>query len=305
MIEKPETSEPRGKLRRRRFQFSLRTLLIVVGLLSLPCVYVVHEARIVQERRQFLSEHPLLDLDPWYLFVRHEPETPWLRALLGDRAVAAIGVTASTSAAERARIRALFPEAGVDEPPESVAGIGSLDQITAIHVKNLLESSGIESVIEGSIVYGVFVPKERAEAAKKLLRTDAKERGYWLEFGEKDYQEAVKATPKQIRLPISELLAQPDYAKDKALGRFLRSKELSAELHDYPFVESLAIRRREYLAAKGKTEIGYEVGVVLYAKASDDSKGCEYGYQFFAQGGEVVFQGGSQWGEAPPPQESK
>ena len=36
---------------RRRFQFRLRTLLIVVALLAVPCWYVANEARIVRQRR--------------------------------------------------------------------------------------------------------------------------------------------------------------------------------------------------------------------------------------------------------------
>ena len=89
------------------------------------------------------------------------------------------------------------------------------------------------------------------------------------------------------------MLTQPAYADDKALGRFLRSKELSAKLHDFPFVESLAIREREYLATKDKTEIGYEVEIVLHSAANDDPRGCEFGYQVLAQGQEVDSLGGS------------
>ena len=69
-------------------------------------------------------------------------------------------------------------------------------------------------------------------------------------------------------------MTRPEFKEDKPLGRFLRSKELSAELHDYPYVESLRIREREYLATKDKTEIGYDIEIVLYQKAGDGSKGC-------------------------------
>ncbi len=40
-----------------RFQFSLRTLLIGVALLAVPCVYVAHEAKIVAERKAWLDAH--------------------------------------------------------------------------------------------------------------------------------------------------------------------------------------------------------------------------------------------------------
>jgi len=108
---------------RRWFQFSLRTLLIVVGLLSLPCVYVVHEAMFVQERKQFLLEHPSLNLNPWYTSpYPRKPPLPWLRRLLGDEGVGIIGLHPTTGEAERGRMTILFPEAVIiDDPADDPA----------------------------------------------------------------------------------------------------------------------------------------------------------------------------------------
>lgn len=183
---------------------------------------------------------------------------------------------------------------------KDVATIGSIDRITGTHVTNLLKAKGIECAMGGSIVYGVSVPKQHAEAATRLLREDAKKRGYWIKFGEKDDPKVAEVTPTQIRLPIAQALTRPEFAKDKPLGRFLRSKELSAKLRDYPFVESLQIREREYLASKDKTEIGYEVRITLHAKAGDDSKGCRFGYQVLSQGLYIESQGGSEWSKGSP-----
>ncbi len=55
MDEKPTAAQP--KSRRRWYQFGLRTLLIGVALLSLPCAYVAHEARIVASRRAWVKLH--------------------------------------------------------------------------------------------------------------------------------------------------------------------------------------------------------------------------------------------------------
>ena len=49
MPDKPNTAEP-GKPRRRWFQFRLRTLLIGVAVVALPCTYVAHAANVVRER---------------------------------------------------------------------------------------------------------------------------------------------------------------------------------------------------------------------------------------------------------------
>ncbi len=40
---------------RRRFQFRLRTLMIVVAVVAIPCAYVGWQAKIVRERRALLD----------------------------------------------------------------------------------------------------------------------------------------------------------------------------------------------------------------------------------------------------------
>jgi hypothetical protein len=51
--EPPKADPPKRK--RRRFQFRLRTLMIVVTLLAVPCGYIGWQARIVRERRDLLA----------------------------------------------------------------------------------------------------------------------------------------------------------------------------------------------------------------------------------------------------------
>jgi hypothetical protein len=110
------------KRKRRWFQFSLRTLMIVVTLLAVPLGYVGWQAKIVMERkaeirrgvsgRAFMSE----DMGPpaWMSYLRYR---------LGDNNITVIQVPANTDSDEMNRLRTLFPEADIDArdgPPASL-----------------------------------------------------------------------------------------------------------------------------------------------------------------------------------------
>ncbi len=69
---------------RRRFQFRLRTLLIVVTLLAVPCAYVGWQAKIVRNRRAMLFDNPRFGMLSDFVSVGGEPEVSWLRRYLGD-----------------------------------------------------------------------------------------------------------------------------------------------------------------------------------------------------------------------------
>ena len=96
-------------MRLPRFQFSLRTLLIVVTLLAIPCGYVGWQAKIVRERNEFISRYNCT-LSSWSAFY-HDPAIPWIRRFLGDEAWVAIDLPISTSNNELNRAAELFPEA--------------------------------------------------------------------------------------------------------------------------------------------------------------------------------------------------
>ena len=177
-----------------------------------------------------------------------------------------------------------------------IADVMGCDRITHTHVYNLLAAKESECRIEGSIIYGVSVPKQHAEAAIRLLREDVNKRGYFISFGEKDNPKGIKATPKKIKcLPVAQVLTRPEFAEDRPLGRWLRNPDLSAKLRDYPFVESLEIHEREYLATRDKTEIGYEIEIELRPKAGDDSKGFLVRYYVWTQGRRIERNGGTEW----------
>ena len=83
------------KSRRRWYQFALRTLLIGVALLALPCAWLAREAHVVAERKAWLAQHPeaaVVAVEPsavWWLNPRDPQKSPsTLRRWLGDKAVA-------------------------------------------------------------------------------------------------------------------------------------------------------------------------------------------------------------------------
>ena len=103
----------------RRFQFRLRTLMIVVTLLAVPCAYVGSQAKIVRNRRtmrEWLQSHGAMVMTiavDISTKKRFQPSVSWLREMFGDSGVVSIGVRRPLSSAEEQRLKAAFPEAVV------------------------------------------------------------------------------------------------------------------------------------------------------------------------------------------------
>ncbi len=137
-----------------------------------------------------------------------------------------------------------------------VASISGMDKISEIHINNLLQSHGIKSVIEGSLAYGISVPPARAELASQVLRTNAAKLGYMVWFGSNDVVRA--AEPRQLitRRPVSSALKEPAYGTGTALGRFLRSEDISHLTTKFPYIVALSAHERRYLA----TPYNYSTG---------------------------------------------
>jgi hypothetical protein len=112
MIEPPK---------RRWFQFSLRTLLIVVTLLALPLVYVGRQVGMVKERKALRANNVAFfykAIDMVY-FEREKypvPATiPWIRERLGDEAIQVVRPRPSANAKTIAELKAAFPEAEFEQ----------------------------------------------------------------------------------------------------------------------------------------------------------------------------------------------
>jgi hypothetical protein len=95
----------------RRFQFRLRTLMIVVTLLAVPCAYVGWQAKVVRERLA-IRENPKV-WEPYKLESDWSPEISWIRHLLGDRGCIFLITDDNATGSELERFRAAFPEAKI------------------------------------------------------------------------------------------------------------------------------------------------------------------------------------------------
>ena len=100
---------------RRRFQFRLRTLMIGVTLLAVPCAYVGWQAKIVRHRRDLLKglrdRSIRYELTTNYPQLTDPPRIPLIREWLGDSAVWAIGYRPNSSPPNLDELRIYFPEA--------------------------------------------------------------------------------------------------------------------------------------------------------------------------------------------------
>ena len=109
--------------KRRWYQYSLRTLLIVVTLLAIPSGYVGWQANIVRERQAMLAwikkaggaDFPYV---PWAQLKKYPPPPlPWIREQFGDEWVVWIYYPKSFQPRDLERIRKEFPEAELSESP--------------------------------------------------------------------------------------------------------------------------------------------------------------------------------------------
>jgi hypothetical protein len=127
--------ETEPKRKRRWFQFSLRTLMIVVTLFCAAGGYVIRQKKIVSERRAMryaitkingaTDGHHRTFIDLWNANDA-EHAIPWLRTVLGDQAVQSIGLPVVVPLEFRDHVRAMFLEADVIAIAGSVPGNKSL-----------------------------------------------------------------------------------------------------------------------------------------------------------------------------------
>jgi len=177
---------------------------------------------------------------------------------------------------------------------KAVATISGNDSITQIHVRNLLLSNGITSFVEGSLAYAIEVPGSNAVQAARLLRDDAQGRTYNISFGSNGVVRAPEPKLLLSDVAISSALQRPEYVSETALGRFLRTKEVSDLTAKYPNIVALMVRERPYLATTNKIDTAYEVDIKLSKARGDRAFGYRGGYQVYGGGTNVVRQGANE-----------
>lgn len=178
---------------------------------------------------------------------------------------------------------------------KGIAGASGTDRISQIHITNLLLSHDIQSTMEGSMVYGISVPPSKAEQASRLLRADARKLGYYISFGSNDVVRAAEGKQLIKPAPISSVLTRFEYGSDTALGRFLRSTDISRLTAEYPFLVSLSVHERQYLTTPKTYSTGYDVEIELQKSLGKRAHGYRGRYQVYEGGSQIGFLGSNEW----------
>lgn len=98
-----------------RFQFSMRTLFIVVTLLTIPCAYVGYQNKIVAERKSMQTKIEELGGNTFWIDVVFYPGTlPVIRRWLGDEPICIVMVPESVQPSFVEEIKRVFPEASIE-----------------------------------------------------------------------------------------------------------------------------------------------------------------------------------------------
>jgi hypothetical protein len=96
-----------------RFQFRLRTLLLMVSLIAMPCAYVGWQAKFVRERIAYLRIHHAYKAGD-------VSRLSALRRWLGDIPAEIVWIPATANDSERKLAASLFPEARVETPVDTI-----------------------------------------------------------------------------------------------------------------------------------------------------------------------------------------
>jgi hypothetical protein len=123
MVEYNAAMQTEPNCHRRWFQFSLRSLLIVVTIAAVACAWLAHEARSVQQRmslRQWIEEGGgacvAIDLGSHNAPGSRIEDPSFVRRWLGDQTVRTVFLPRKTSDRDLQRIKTWFPGAGLIPP---------------------------------------------------------------------------------------------------------------------------------------------------------------------------------------------
>jgi hypothetical protein len=182
-----------------------------------------------------------------------------------------------------------------------VGCVDGLDAITHAHVTALLQGKGIDSVLEGSLVYGVSVPENDLVDAIRVLKEDAKKGHYAIlihdgnelfEYGPPKDQEWLV---DKIDEKYATVIRQEKYGESTELGRVLRESLVRSSVPPFAFVVCVKSLKREYLDSSGKMKTGYDVEIELSADLHNAVGGKRISFQVWDGGKKINFIGGNEW----------
>ena len=173
-----------------------------------------------------------------------------------------------------------------------VGAIPSCDQISVVHIENLFAAHGIEAVIWGTVYWVIEVPPAKKAEAIKLLKRDAPRRNYVVLAVAGDIGKKLESSERLRRIRMRDALKMPEYSPETSLGRFLRSKEVTALTKKHPFIQSLEVAERQYRITPTELSDAYEIEIVLRSTPGTRGKELRYGYQVMNHGRTVEFCGG-------------
>jgi hypothetical protein len=183
---------------------------------------------------------------------------------------------------------------------EGVAAVGGTDRVAQMHVEGLLKRNGIDSLIEGSLLYGVAVPPRDAARARELLRRDVRERPYYITILDGDKREDHTASPDawvvvSPRERCDAMLLSQAYSAETDLGAALRHPDVREAAHTFPWVMQVRSFEQAYFDEGGKARTGHQFELELAAKLDDHIGGTRFWIEAWGGGRGVMMIGSNGW----------
>ncbi len=201
--------------------------------------------------------------------------------------------------------RYLNPAPFFSGPTTSLCIMSGSDAITQRHVTNLLSQNGINSMTEGSKVYGTIVETSKLEKAKELLEQSSADNHVTISLDASNGLIWVKAVVQpELRFEIAKSFSDfdtEDRSEQTRLCLAIRDGASHTKLapKKLPIVKSLSFRKREYMNSNGKYDIGYDVNIRLVDDLASPKAEYTENYQIMDDFKTVIGQGGYGTGEIP------
>jgi hypothetical protein len=164
-----------------------------------------------------------------------------------------------------------------------IAGVGGTDYPVHERIRLVLEGNGIPVAMWGSRFYNVTVIRSEAKSAIKILRKDAKERGYWIHFGDFSDTEPLS---DWVYAPYVQILERVKYAASTDLGACLRHPDVATLARGYPQIDRILYQRIPLFESCAKDQMIEEVRLEQYLKPGTRKRRTTL-FQIFGDQGEV------------------